>query len=111
MGQRGRPAHVRGNPLPARPSAGCGRRLRCSGELVTPYDGLPVISPEVSPSEISTAFARREGSGKRRYSLMRDAAILPEVYAKSLLYRDPQLTNVFVQTYYGMYNYSTLGLK
>ena len=43
--------------------------------------------------------------------VMKDAGILPEVYAKSLLYRNPQLTNVFVQSYYGMYNYSTLGLK
>jgi peptide/nickel transport system substrate-binding protein len=43
--------------------------------------------------------------------VMKDAAILPEVYAKSLLYRNSQLTNVFVQPYYGMYNYSTLGLK
>jgi len=32
-------------------------------------------------------------------------------YAKSLLYRSPNLTNVFVQSYYGMYNYSELGLK
>jgi peptide/nickel transport system substrate-binding protein len=39
------------------------------------------------------------------------AGILPEVYAKSLLYRSPQLTNVFVQAYYGLYNYSELGLK
>lgn len=43
--------------------------------------------------------------------IMSDAGILPEVYAKSLLYRSPVLTNVFVQPYYGMYNYSTLGMK
>jgi peptide/nickel transport system substrate-binding protein len=43
--------------------------------------------------------------------IMKDAAILPEVYAKSLLYRNPQLTNVYVQPYYGMYNYAVLGVK
>jgi peptide/nickel transport system substrate-binding protein len=43
--------------------------------------------------------------------VMKDAAILPEVYAKSLLYRSPNLTNVYVQPYYGMYNYAVLGLK
>jgi peptide/nickel transport system substrate-binding protein len=43
--------------------------------------------------------------------VMKDAAILPEVYAKSLFYRNSHLTNVFVQAYYGMYNYSMLGLK
>ena len=42
---------------------------------------------------------------------MKDAAILPGVYAKSLLYRSPSLTNVYVQSFYGMYNYAVLGLK
>jgi peptide/nickel transport system substrate-binding protein len=41
--------------------------------------------------------------------VMSDAVIMPGVYAKSLLYRNPNLTNVFVQSYYAMYNYSTLG--
>ncbi len=43
--------------------------------------------------------------------VMSAAVILPGVYAKSLLYRNPDLTNVFVHSYYAMYNYSTLGLK
>lgn len=43
--------------------------------------------------------------------VMKDAAFLPIVYAKSLLWRNPNLTNVYVQGYYGMYNYSVLGLK
>ena len=43
--------------------------------------------------------------------VMSDAAILPEVYAKTLLYRNPDVTNAYVQAYYGMYNYAVLGLK
>jgi peptide/nickel transport system substrate-binding protein len=43
--------------------------------------------------------------------MMSDASILPEVYAKSLLYRNPALTNVYVQGYYGMYNYAVLGVS
>ncbi len=43
--------------------------------------------------------------------VMKDAAILPEVYARSLLYRSPNLTNVYVQPYYGSYNYAVLGVK
>jgi peptide/nickel transport system substrate-binding protein len=43
--------------------------------------------------------------------VMKDAVFLPEVYAKSLLYRSPQLTNVYVQGAFGMYNYAVLGLK
>jgi hypothetical protein len=33
------------------------------------------------------------------------------VYAKVLLYRNPDLTKVYIQPYYGMYNYAVLGLK
>lgn len=39
------------------------------------------------------------------------AAIVPNVYAKSLLFRPENLTNVFFHEGYGMYNYSTLGLS
>ena len=39
----------------------------------------------------------------------RYAAILPMVYQKVLLYRPANLTNVYVQAYYGMYNYAVLG--
>lgn len=42
---------------------------------------------------------------------MQQASILPMVYAKSLLYRGPNLTNVYVDSYYGMYNYAVLGVK
>jgi peptide/nickel transport system substrate-binding protein len=42
---------------------------------------------------------------------MQLAGFLPTVYAKSLLYRPPSLTNVYVQDYYGMYNYAVLGVK
>jgi peptide/nickel transport system substrate-binding protein len=57
------------------------------------------------------ATTRNSYTSKIDMQVMKDAAILPGVYAKSLIYRSPQLTNVFVQPYYGMYNYSTLGLK
>ena len=43
--------------------------------------------------------------------VMSDAAILPGVDAKALLYRNPHLTNVFVHQYYGMYDYANLGFK
>jgi peptide/nickel transport system substrate-binding protein len=43
--------------------------------------------------------------------VMSDAAILPGVYAKVLLYRNPHLTNVYVHMYYSMYDYASLGSK
>ncbi|GAA4068013.1 ABC transporter substrate-binding protein [Actinomadura miaoliensis] len=41
----------------------------------------------------------------------KEAGAIPNVYAKSLLYRPEKLTNVFFHEGYGMYNYSTLGLS
>ena len=55
--------------------------------------------------------ARNSYTSQIDMQVMKDAAILPGVYAKSLLYRSPTLTNVYVQPYYGMYNYAVLGVK
>ena len=57
------------------------------------------------------AATRNSYTGQIDQQVMKDAAILPGVYAKSLLYRTPTLTNVYVQPYYGMYNYAVLGVK
>jgi peptide/nickel transport system substrate-binding protein len=43
--------------------------------------------------------------------VMTDAVILPGVYARALLYRNPHLTNVYVHQYYAGYDYANLGLK
>jgi peptide/nickel transport system substrate-binding protein len=43
--------------------------------------------------------------------VMSDAVMLPAVYVKSLLYRNPALTNVSVQDFYGTYNYAVLGTR
>jgi peptide/nickel transport system substrate-binding protein len=42
---------------------------------------------------------------------MQNAVIQPGVYARSLLYRNPNLTNIYVNRYYVMYDYANLGLK
>ena len=72
----------------------------------------PVINNDLNKMASTNDPTQRNAyTGQIDLQVMKDAGILPEVYAKSLLYRSPQLTNVFVQSYYGMYNYSTLGLK
>jgi peptide/nickel transport system substrate-binding protein len=43
--------------------------------------------------------------------VMEDAAIIPVVYDKALLYRNPEVTNVFVTPAYGMYDYTAMGIK
>jgi peptide/nickel transport system substrate-binding protein len=47
--------------------------------------------------------------GQIDHQAMSDAAILPEVYSKTLLYRGPQLTNAYIEQSYGMYNFAVLG--
>jgi peptide/nickel transport system substrate-binding protein len=72
----------------------------------------PVVNNDLNKmGSTNNAAMRNSYTAKIDMEVMKDAAILPAVYAKSLLYRSPNLTNVFVQSYYGMYNYSTLGLK
>jgi peptide/nickel transport system substrate-binding protein len=72
----------------------------------------PLVNRLLTQFGTQTNAAVRNGyTSQIDMQIMKDAAILPGVYAKSLLYRNPNLTNVFVQPYYGMYNYSTLGLK
>ncbi len=62
-------------------------------------------APGVSQSEKNTIANQID------VQVMKDAVMLPAVYSKALLYRSPSLTNVTVQTYYGMYDYGTLGMK
>jgi peptide/nickel transport system substrate-binding protein len=71
----------------------------------------PVINNLFKESNTLTGAARTAIWSQIDEQVMKDAAILPIVYQKALLYRNPDLTNVYVQTYYGMYNYAVLGLK
>ena len=77
---------------------------------------------ELSAPTVNTLFAEANKPGLSQSvrtaiwpridrRIMSDAAILPELYARELLYRNPDVTNVYVQAYYGMYNYAVLGLE
>jgi peptide/nickel transport system substrate-binding protein len=68
-------------------------------------DFAKIESPGLSPAQ------RNSLAHAIDLQVMKDVAFMPEVYSKSLLYRDPNLTNVYVQGAYGMYNYAVLGLK
>jgi peptide/nickel transport system substrate-binding protein len=72
----------------------------------------PVVNDLLTKMTITNDAATRNSfTGQIDMQIMKDAAILPGVYAKSLLYRGTSLTNVYVQPYYGMYNYAVLGVK
>jgi peptide/nickel transport system substrate-binding protein len=44
------------------------------------------------------------------HKVMDAAVMVPFVYDKALNYRNPRVTNVYVTEYYGMYDFSTLGV-
>jgi peptide/nickel transport system substrate-binding protein len=72
----------------------------------------PVVNNLLSKFAVtSDASLRASYTNQINHQIMEQAAFLPTVYAKALLYRAPNLTNVYVQPYYGMYNYAVLGLK
>jgi peptide/nickel transport system substrate-binding protein len=68
--------------------------------MFTRADGAPESAP--ARTAIWTQIDRQ---------VMSDAAILPEVDGAALLYRNPALTNVYVDARYGTYDYAVLGLK
>jgi peptide/nickel transport system substrate-binding protein len=72
----------------------------------------PAVDNLFNQLEAATSDSARVSiSAQIDQAVMKDAVFLPGVYSKSILYRPPNLTNVYVQPYYGMYDYSTLGIK
>jgi peptide/nickel transport system substrate-binding protein len=90
-----------------------------NGNTIAPNGGNTNIS-EINSSDVNGLFARAaNGTSSGDVAIwpqidkdiMSQAAILPMVYQKVLLYRNPNVTNVYVDSYYGMYNYAVLGLS
>ena len=83
------------------------------GKAIVPA-GNANIAEENDPN-VNTLFKQLEASSSQAtrnsisaqidMQVMKDAVMLPAVYSKALLYRSPALTNVSVNSYYGMYNY------
>ena len=71
----------------------------------------PVVNNLFTESSKLTGAARTAVWSQIDEQVMKDAVILPMVYQKVLLYRPSNLTNVYVQAYYGMYNYAVLGVS
>ena len=71
----------------------------------------PVINNLFTQSSKLSGAARTAVWSQIDEQAMKDAVILPAVYQKVLLYRNPATTNVYVQAYYGMYNYAVMGVN
>jgi peptide/nickel transport system substrate-binding protein len=71
----------------------------------------PVINNLFNQSNTLSGAARTALWSQIDMQTMKDAAILPMVYARSLDYRAPNLTNAYIYDQFGMYNYAVLGKK
>jgi ABC-type transport system substrate-binding protein len=71
----------------------------------------PVINNLFTQSNTITGAARTALWSQIDMQVMKDAVILPMVYARSLDYRSPNLTNAFIWDQFGMYDYAVLGVK
>jgi peptide/nickel transport system substrate-binding protein len=72
----------------------------------------PQVNKWFSEMEAASSQAQRNTISQQiDMQVMKDAVLLPAVYSKALLYRGTGLTNVNVNSYYGMYNYGTLGVN
>ena len=71
----------------------------------------PVVNNLFTKSSTLSGDARTAIWAQIDKQVMTDAGMLPLVYSKALLYRPSNVTNAYVQSYYGMYNYAVLGSK
>jgi len=72
----------------------------------------PKVNNWFKEMEAASSQAQRNSISEQiDMQVMKDAVLLPAVYAKALLYRGTGLTNVNVNSYYGMYDYGTLGVN
>ena len=89
-----------------------GKSIVPAGNTNIAEENDPKVNSLFVQLEQATSAAQRNSISEQiDTQVMKDAVMLPAVYSKALLYRSPALTNVYVQKYYGMYNYPVLGTK
>ncbi|WP_236792533.1 ABC transporter substrate-binding protein [Amycolatopsis sp. GM8] len=89
-----------------------GRAIRSAGNSNMEMLNDPQVNQLLDQAAAAPDAGTRNGIyGQIDKIMMDQAVILPELYAKSLLYRNPSLTNVFVTEAYGMYDYTQIGKK
>jgi ABC-type transport system substrate-binding protein len=88
-----------------------GNTIVATGNTNISEENNPVINNLFTQSSKLAGAARTAVWSQIDQQAMRDAVILPMVYQKVLLFRPTSLTNVYVQAYYGMYNYAVMGVS
>jgi peptide/nickel transport system substrate-binding protein len=89
-----------------------GTSIQPAGNTNVEEENNPVVNNLMSAAVASgSATSEVPFWSKVDQQVMKDASMLPETYNKALLYRNPNLTNVYVESAFGMYNYAVLGVK
>ncbi len=71
---------------------------------------IPAVDAMLDKALTTTDQAAREKIwGDIDQAVMENASVLPGIWAKGLLYRPPNMTNMFVNDGFGMFDYTTLG--
>ena len=88
------------------------RVIRESGGNTNLSVKIPEVDQMFDQALQTTDLTAREGVWAQiDERVMKEAVILPGVWAHGLLYRPPNLKNVFVTDAYGMYDYTALSVK
>ena len=89
-----------------------GTSIQQAGNTNVEEENNPVVNNLISQALASgSASSEVPFWSKVDQQVMKDASMLPETYNKALLYRPPNLTNVYVEAPFGMYNYAVLGVS
>ena len=87
-----------------------GTTIKDSGNSNLSQLNDPAVNSAIKAAIANTDNTARVAAwGALDKMVMGDAALVPLVYRKDLLYRPPSATNVFVTQAYGMYDYLTIG--
>jgi len=89
------------------------------GKAITPAgnSNIEELNDPVVNNDMNSVMANNDPNARGQIyanvnqQVMKDAVILPIIYEKALLYRNPQATNVFYNPSMLMYDYSQIGLK
>jgi peptide/nickel transport system substrate-binding protein len=87
-----------------------GRAIKAAGNSNLEMLNDPQVNSLFDKATTSPDATTRASIYSQIDKLMMDkATAVPAVYSRSLLYRNPDLTNVFVTQAYGMYDYTQIG--
>ncbi|WP_026211964.1 ABC transporter substrate-binding protein [Longispora albida] len=87
-----------------------GRTIKAQGNTNVQEMNVPEINAMFDKAAASTDAKERETIyGQIDKAAMEHASVVPFLYGKGLLYRNPAMTNVFISYPFGMYDYVGLG--